>query len=151
METVGNEEILKRISGETIWRMQVGVGSFLTMELGAERQSSTGLILGQFSLWIYGAQWRIQCDGVVATSNDSRAIMESAARGLVGARVASCSLDPSKLVLNLQINEGCSLIAMPGPDSDLEDWMLFSDDGTVLVAHNGRLAIELAYAAEQSD
>lgn len=141
---------LTRLEGLRVWRPTIGVGSFLTIEFGGRRATSTGHVQGEFHLWIYGAMWTISAtDGLAANSNDSSDVMTMAAATLDGAQVKSAALDPSDLRLELAFDGDRRLVTDPGPLNEMEDWLLYLDDGCVISASpGGTLLIESASASE---
>jgi hypothetical protein len=132
------KHVQSKLVGLPIWDPAVGVGSFLTIEFGGVRASSAGTPRGDFSLWIYGAQWAIQQNGIaVGDSTKDRDVMANAAERLSEQRVERFDVDPATLSLSLRLSEGLVLAAQPLGDPEMEEWLLYLDDGGVLTAGPG--------------
>jgi hypothetical protein len=128
------DEAFGRILHLPAWGPTVGVGSFLTIEFGKKRTNSTGTVVGEFHLWVYGALWQIR-DGArtIARSSDDRATMAVGALALDGATVRSFEFDPDSMFLAVEFDQ-CELLIQPLADPGMDEWMLYLNDGTVVTA-----------------
>lgn len=126
------------MTGAPVWAPSVGVGSFLTIEMGRARTNSLGGSQGECHLWVYGASWEI-LDGttIVTSSADDRETMIDGARVLEGESVQGFSFDREDLTLNLRLS-AYVLAVSPLGDPKMEEWMLYLDDGTVVTAGPGK-------------
>jgi hypothetical protein len=109
----------------------------LTLEFGGERTNSTGQRVGEFHLWVLGATWAISEDNrQSACSEQRREAMELGAQLLNGAVVKAADLR-SDLSLELLFEHELRLDVTPLRDPDMEEWLLYLGDGTVLTAGPG--------------
>ena len=128
-----------KLRGLPTWGAMIGVGSFLTIEFGGIRRSSVGQARGDFSLWIYGARWTIREHGeVFGDSTMGHQEMSLAARRLNRLPVETVDIAPESVTLRLRLGSEIELVAEPLGDPDMEEWMLYLDDGSVLTAGPGR-------------
>lgn len=133
--------------GRKIWRSELGVGSFVTLDIGGRRVNSVGHEQGEFYLWVYGAPWLIFRRGEIETSSsDPEAQMRITTAQLAGRTIRKVSMDPIDLGLDVSIDGEIRLSTSGLDDPELEDWMLFMPDGTVLTAQQGILTLERADA-----
>lgn len=85
---VGLEAAARALEGLQAWDAQIGIGSFLTIDLGGTLTTPSGGRRGAFMLWIYGAAWQVLAAGEVASdSGQERGSMMAAANLLKGRRV----------------------------------------------------------------
>jgi hypothetical protein len=119
--------------GLPVWEPKIGHGSFFTIEFGSPRVNSLGTSRGEFSRWVYGALWQIR-EGrrVVAHSEDDRSTMIAGARLLDGASMRSFDFDRKLMTLSLNFDQ-YQLAIPPLSDPDMEEWILYLDDGNVVV------------------
>lgn len=133
---------LQALVGVRPWASEIGHGSFLTMDLGGRAISSTGVVRGEFHLWVYGGAWMIRSgDVVLGTSDDAREVMEAAADRLRGLPITGIGLSVDGRALRVELDGATTLVVVPWPELELrmERWQLFLPDGHVLVAGPGRL------------
>lgn len=133
---------LQALVGVRAWSSWVGIGTPLAIELGGRLISSAGGVRGEFSLWVYGGAWMIRRDDrVVATSDDERPVMESAAQGLCGMQITAIALSIDGLALRVELDGSTVLTVVPWPELDLtmERWQLFLPDGFVVCSGPGPL------------
>ena len=141
-----------QLAGLHVWRSWIGIGSFLTIDMGGRRINSAGAEVGEFSLWVYGAEWAIsRGSSSIADSSNPKAAMIHAAELIEGAQVEQLLLSPESPQMVMRFSNDVRLMVWLSPDPDLEDWMLFLDDGRVLVASQGVLTIESASTPAGSD
>lgn len=116
----------------------MGVGSFLTIEFGNLRITSVGITQGAFHLWVVGACWEIRERArIIASSGDDHDAMVDGARVLDGALMRSFRFDREQMTLELRFDSGVELAVTPLRDPDMEEWLLYLDDGTVITAGPG--------------
>lgn len=129
---------LTQVMGLRAWAPSVGVGSFLTIEFGNPRITSTGTSQGEFHLWVYGASWEIrERTRTIASSSDDHAAMVAGARVLDGAPMRSFEFNSEHMTLNLRFDPYVELAVTPLGDREMEEWFLYLDDGTVITAGPG--------------
>lgn len=137
-----------QIIGLRAWEPSVGVGSFLTVEFGSPRVTSAGVTQGAFHLWIYGSLWSIrERDDNIATSEQERPAMMAGAHALDDAVVQGFEFDPDLMTLTLRFDSDLELVIRPSGDSDMEEWFLYLDDGTVITAGPGKGVVRESAAA----
>lgn len=139
-----NQEVVdlgfSHVAGLRAWSPAVGVGSFLTIEFGAPRVTSAGVTQGAFHLWIYGSSWVIRKSAEeMAASDDEREAMIAGARALDGALVRGAEFDPVSMTMILRFDPDLELSVSPLGDPDMEEWLLYLDDGNVITAGPGKL------------
>jgi hypothetical protein len=123
--------------GRKAWGTTLGVGSFLTVELGASATSAATPTKehGEYHLWVYCSAWRIQtADAVVASSEDAREVLEKSVPVLDGLELVAVSIEHPSLSANFQFEGGISLTTFSIFSTDYEHWMLYGPGGTVLTA-----------------
>lgn len=130
---------VRKLVGLPIWSPRLGVGSFVTIEFGGTRHSSVGLLVGEYSLWVYGAAWSLgRGEADVATSDDAAPRMSAAVSALAGGLVTGACCDPASLGLRIEIDHASVLTTVAADDDDMEHWLLYLPDETVIVAGPGR-------------
>jgi hypothetical protein len=129
---------LNRMIGLRVWGPSVGHGSFVTIEFGETRVTSTGSIGGEFHLWIFGAQWQIRdANRTAATSDDERPVMQAGVNLLDGSKLRRFEFDRERMSMNLFFGHDVELAITPWGDPEMEEWYLWLDDGTVITAGPG--------------
>lgn len=130
--------------GRPAWGTRLGVGSFLTVELGDERPatgtSGTGgpRSHGEFHVWVYCSAWRIETPtAVLASSEDDRDSLEAAVRVLDGKVLADARVDSPSLSLALTFEDGTTLRTFSIFTDGYEHWMLYLPQGDVITAGPG--------------
>lgn len=127
------------IIGQRTWEPAIGVGSFITMNFGEPQKSPSGGVFGEFHLWVYGAHWVVRHDGTVAaTSDDTHAVMAEAVARFEGRVVTDAHVSIDNLALRVAFGGDLTLEAAPASDPEMEHWMTFLPDGSVVVAGPGR-------------
>ncbi len=130
---------LGQMIGLSAWSPSIGVGSFLTIEFGESRINSVGTPLGQYHLWVYGAFWRLLSGSrQIVDSSESHDSMQVGVDALAGLSLRSFVFSRDEMTLNLDFG-GAKLAVKPSSVPDMEEWMLFLPDGTVVVAGPGTL------------
>ena len=138
-------DALNRMVGLSAWGPTIGWGSFLTIDFGGKRTDASGVERGDFHLWVMGL-WEIRERGQqVAHSEQPREEM-SAGAVLLDARGLESFEIGKDWSLILRFEGDRELVTLPLHDSEMEDWMLFLDDGTVVTTIDGRLIHEWGHA-----
>ena len=143
----------RHMVGLETWEPQLGHGSLLLIDIGPPRTNSIGNRVGAYTLWVFGSYWEIRRDeSTLATAEESREAMAEAAASLSGRRVLSLIADAQTLSLRLLLSDGFELVTTPARDPELEEWLLYLDDGNVLTAGPGMtLSLEDASAVPPGD
>jgi hypothetical protein len=115
------------------------VGSFLTIEFGNPRLNSVGISQGEFHLWVYGASWELrERTRVITSSTDDLAGMLDGVRILEDAFVWGAEFDRNRMALGFRFAGDVDLSITPLGDPDMEEWLLFLGDGSVITAGPGK-------------
>lgn len=135
------EQHLAGLVGREVWGPRLGVGSFITLELG-ERQTRTvrgrETTHGEWHLWVYCSAWRIDGEeDVVVASEDAREEIPDRLERLDGRRVSGVSVAAPSLELTVAFDDGLTLRVFPIFSSTFEHWFLYTPDGNVLSAGPG--------------
>lgn len=128
--------------GQAVWGTTLGVGSFLTFELGSRREPDTsgqGRPHGEFHVWVYCSAWRIETtDTVVASSEDDRDVLVEAVRHLDGRTLTAIDVEQPSLSAAFRFSDGTTLRTFSIFSDGYEHWMLYLPDGRVVTAGPGR-------------
>ncbi len=73
--------------------------------------------------------------------------MIAGARTLDDAILRGFEFDPNLMTLTLRFDSDLELVTSPLGDADMEEWLLYLDDGTVITAGPGRSVIRESAAA----
>ena len=142
-------EVLAGIVGQRSWLVERGHGSFLTMEFGEPRievreavPHATSAALrrpgawprGDWHLWIYCCQWRIEEGGVpLAHSESTDAAIDKAARAINGQILTDVSIDAPRGMSRFIFELGTVLETSRLDADDIsESWLLYTPIGRVL-------------------
>lgn len=127
------QDELQRIKGLRVWDVQVGIGSFVTMQFGnVQRTGLTGRKYGEFLLWIYGCAWRIENqDSFIIGSADDKEIMTQISDYLNNTSVQEVVFDQSNFDTILKFTNNIQL-SMFGMSSDMEHWLLYTPERMVI-------------------
>lgn len=108
------------------------------MNFGAEVVDSKGRTHGELYLWIYGAAWTARRRGrTLATSAMVRERMVQAIGAFDGEEVTRVALGLPDLSLSIEFGHDLRLVASPSNEPDMEHWLLFLPDGSVVAAGPG--------------
>ncbi|NUP51275.1 MAG: hypothetical protein HOW97_28780 [Catenulispora sp.] len=116
-----------------------GVGSMMTVEFGDRTVDSDGFVHGAWHLWIVMAAWRWETDDqVLAGSENDRTELKTALPGLNGDAFQRVHVDAVSLETVFEFTRS-RLVTLPiysrnQADLSLESWMLWTPDGSVIVA-----------------
>ena len=123
--------VLAGIVGLAPWRAQLGHGSFVTLEFGREVVLGPTSARGEWSLWVYGASWKLLVGNQeVADFEGMRATLAAAIKRLNRLQVLSVTVSEG-LSVSINFADSVTFNFGRGPDPDLEDWKLFTPDGMV--------------------
>ena len=132
--------LIAPVAGLPAWGSELGaVGSMMTVEFGDRAVDSDGVVHGAWHLWIVMAAWRWETnDRVLAGSENDRAELKAALPSLNGDVLQSVQVNAGSLETVFEFTRS-RLIAFPiysrnQPDLNLESWMLWTPDGSVVVA-----------------
>jgi hypothetical protein len=130
--------------GKAAWGTALGVGSFLTIEFGAQRAAAaqTGRRQakphGEYHLWVYCSAWRIETpQEIIASSEDPREQLASSIRHLDGKVLARVIVEAPSLSATFHFEGGTLLRTFSIFSKEYEHWMFFLADGTVFTAGPG--------------
>src|ERR1700683_4892598 len=130
--------IVSQLQGKRPWNIQLGEGSFITMEFGAPEANPSGRrVHGEWHLWLYMCNWRIEtADKVLAGSNDDHEKVQSVLKTEVFDETKTFQvLEPSK-DLFIDFTSGLKLHTFSSSsDHDEEQWKLFTPEGKVLLIY----------------
>jgi hypothetical protein len=138
-------DIFDPLLGKAPWNVQLGIGSFLTLEFGPpETESFRGKtkVHGQWHLWLQDCAWRIEKDNRInAASGDDHQQLSLAITKLQFGSLEKAEVNDF-LDISLNFAGGLRLRTFTADSSENEQWELFKPDGMVLVAHAGGALIE---------
>jgi hypothetical protein len=122
--------------GEQAWGTALGVGSFLTVEFGAEKPDKRGH--GEYHLWVYCSAWRIETQtAIIASSEDPRDALQTAISHLDGRTLVGVQLEAPSTAATFEFSDGTVLRTFPIFSKDYEHWMFYLPDGSVFTAGPG--------------
>jgi hypothetical protein len=131
-------EILGGLKGQAPWAVKLGIGSFLTMEFGKPEQTeSSPYIHGEWHLWLYMCNWRIESGNIISTgSNDDRLTIDTTLKETLLGSVENITLLHPALDLSIQFSSGTKLHTFSS-SSDREEgqWKLFTPDDHCLTIY----------------
>lgn len=145
-------EHLARLTGRRVSSAELGHGSFLLLDLGAPRRTSTGRLRSEYGIWLYGAAWTIRRGGrVAARSSDRPEKIERWVSRLAGKAVVLADMDPDSLSLWLRFEEEIEVATAEPEVQDIDAWFFYLPDGSVFTAGCGnKLTRESAGPVQQS-
>jgi hypothetical protein len=128
--------------GQSAWGVSLGYGSFVTMEFGApvKRENPRKKVHGEWHLWIRYGFWRLQKgDFVLAGSEDDRSELIQQLEKLNGLSFQMVDIDPITFESKFFFSDDMMLIVIPANylPSNLDYWMLYTNEDKVLVAGPG--------------
>jgi hypothetical protein len=138
------DALIAPLVGLPAWGAELGgVGSMMTVEFGDRTVDSDGTVHGTWHLWIVMAAWRWETDDrVLAGSEDDRAELKSALPALNGDALRRVHVNAPSLETVFEFTRS-RFIALPiysrnQAELSLESWMLWTPDGSVVVADTDR-------------
>jgi hypothetical protein len=138
LSEVGVLELIGNLKGQSPWGVQLGVGSFLTMEFGKpEANGSGGLAHGEWHLWFYLCGWRIENENRVITgSEDERSRIETELKNLALGSIEKINLVRPSLDLIIHLSAGTKVLTFSTSSArNGVEWMLFTPDGNCLTVY----------------
>jgi hypothetical protein len=147
------------IIGKRPWKASKGIGSFLFLEFGRKKRDADGAPRGEYSLWIYMADWLLDQNGrEIAHSESSDSVISKAAVRLTGKRLDAitlmCEIGKGKALhaVSFAFESGFSLHASMYDDCDpSEIFMLFTPMGNISYRYDGTLAEQGRVPNQSSD
>lgn len=132
MQQIQNK--VRPLIGQKVWGVELGVGTFVTMEFGAPLQDDPRLPpRGEWHLWTYYCAWQIECDGeVLAASEDPRDLLEQTLREFNELTLLGLEITRPTLVTELRFERGMILRLFPVCTMDNNAWMLYDPTDYVL-------------------
>jgi hypothetical protein len=129
-------KIVSGLHGKTPSTVQLGVGSFLTMDFGAPAAGMSGR--GEWFLWLYMCMWRIETqDEVLIGSEDSRETIKKWLEYTTLGSVQKINISWPSLDIAIQFNSGIRILTFSYTTRGDEQWMLFTPEGKVLTIYGG--------------
>src|SRR6185437_15308565 len=124
-------EAVLKLSGKTAWGVRLGHGSFLTLEFGKPVVAQQGQSHGEWHLWLYMCNWRLETNqGVLAGSNDDRETIERALQETPFGAVEVIRAISRSSDLFIRFQSGVDLLSFSSSSSpDEEQWKLFTPQG----------------------
>ncbi len=122
--------------GQSTWNVELGTGSFLTMEFGLPRSvtSAESKTHGTWHFWAYCCAWRIETwDDVLAYSEDDRSRLEKVVGVLEGKTLNNVEIHFPSGDTVLSFSGRLLLRLMPIHAEDHEHWMLYTPEGTLVL------------------
>jgi hypothetical protein len=138
------EQIEKNVAflvGRSTWGVELGIGSFVTMNWGESLPSDQdGFVYGEWYMWLYCCGWRIeQTHSIIVGSYDSPAVIEESIQNLEGKKVISVELSPNLGDLVLTFENELVLKVFNESSQAASAWMLFTPEKHVIKAGPGSL------------
>jgi hypothetical protein len=156
-------EILEPVLGRPSWLVQLGYGTFITMEFGEPRvhvsdpvlrkiridgaperaRTRTSTVGGQWHLWVYCCQWSLLLGDIqLAHSESDDATMHRALHVQDGQALTAVNVEPAGGATHFTFDLGCSLLTCPDPPGTGGDtepavqWYLYERSGPVLAVRD---------------
>ena len=132
-------DIVASLKGMAPWGVNLGVGSFLTMEFGKPKtKPSEGTAHGEWHLWLYMCMWRIETqDKVLVGSEDDREAIRTTLERTTFDSIHEIKVALPSLDLSIEFNSGIKVLTFSCSIKGDEQWMLFTPDGKVLTVYGG--------------
>jgi hypothetical protein len=127
-------ELVRSMVGRPAWSPALGIGSYLTLEVGARAGAH-----GEYHVWLYCTAWRLdRGTELLCGSEDERGEIARAIAVLDGRTVAAADVSDG-LELTLGFDDGTVLRAFPIFSRGYEHWMVFAPNGHVYTAGPGSI------------
>ncbi|NJR40043.1 MAG: hypothetical protein HC781_16005 [Leptolyngbyaceae cyanobacterium CSU_1_4] len=133
-ETQSLKAYFQPLIGQAAWNVELGHGSFVTLEFGEALPSNSGSVVhGTWHFWVYCCIWRLEThDDVLAGSEDSRSRLEKVLPLLEGKILEDIEINfPSGDTL-LHFAGRLVLRLMPVHSETYENWFLYTPDGVLV-------------------
>jgi hypothetical protein len=155
-------DALAGMTGVEAWSVELGIGSMLTIDLGGQVETRYTVhgreatdIVGEWSLWIQLAAWRLEdAAEVLLGSEDPRPMIAEKIAVLRGRRVTAVTVTPPALetvfdfdgirLLTFPVDSGVA--SLPGKPPDVQ-WSLWRPQGDIVSVTPGA---EEAWSVEPS-
>jgi hypothetical protein len=123
--------------GQTPWGVQLGWGSFLTFEFGRPIEED-GTTHGEWHLWLRMCNWRVEtATGVMCCSGDDPAYIKDMLGKCAWGQAHHTAIDEPGLDFEISFNSGHVVRTFISSSTDENQWMLYSPNGMVMIAHGG--------------
>lgn len=132
------EELFSEISGVKARNVELGHGSFITMDFGKDvlitsKKTMRTRRRGEWFLWIYMCAWRLDHKGQpVVGASDRRDFIESKLPHLEGKKFLHMKITSNSFDCRLEFDENWSLLLFSHGVQEDEQWMFFT-------SHNGKV------------
>lgn len=131
--------------GAAIWGTTLGVGSFLTFEMGnalpaGRPRAGDGEDKrhGDVHVWVYCSAWRLETkDAVLASSEDDRDRLATGVLALDGKLLTRLEIAEPSLAATFTFSDDTVLEVFPIFTDGYEHWMIYLPDGDVITAGPG--------------
>jgi hypothetical protein len=134
------KEILDNVVGQKVASIELGHGSFLTIDLGklvskATKQKNREFRnVGEWHFWVYMCAWRIDKDNKpLAASSDPREKIATKIQEIAGTTLTKYEILNASLDTKFYFDDSITLTLFNISTDDEEQWMLFTPDKKVLV------------------
>lgn len=139
-------ELVRSMIGRPVWSPRLGIGSFLTVEVGApapprpaQKPGVAAPQHGEYHVWLYCSAWRLDHGTqLICGSEDDRDDIARALPRLEGRTVAHADVSEA-LELTIGLDDGTALRAFPIFSAGYEHWMVFAPNGYVYTAGPGSI------------
>jgi len=130
-----NNRVLESAVGKRTWGAVSGLGSFVSLELGAPSQRQSKVPHGEMHLWITNGSWDVIRNGQKLLRSDStREAITKGINTLNGLVLLRASFDIEAFELRIEFSDSIHLIAQPSDNTTDEDWSLYFGDNEVFIA-----------------
>lgn len=139
-----SEELFKEIIGLPT-RIQLGLGSFLTLDFGKElskeyrtRKGIQTMYFGEWHFWVYMCAWRIDLKGMpIIGSSDDREEIKSRLVDLNQKKLERFTVQNTSFDAILQFESDYELKLFSENVVDSEQWLLYTRENMTFVAGPG--------------
>ena len=133
-------EVIKPLLGHAAWNVNLGIGSFVTMEFGNLIMTTSRKPRGEWHLWIYFCGWYLENPrGLFLGSEDPRKILKQEIKVLESHHLEKVVISPIAFETNFVFDDNLVLHTFPLYFNEpYEYWKLFTPIGKVLFLGPGR-------------
>jgi hypothetical protein len=137
---------LQGIISKKAWGVKRGVGSFVTIEFGQPMppKSPNGKSYGEWHLWVYGGEWRLEKgEHVAVASEDTQTKIDTEIQCLEGCVLQSFEVMTPALdaVLTFEPDLVLRIFSIYSEETEergMDSWLLYTPDaGNVITVHPG--------------
>jgi len=131
--------IEKNIAGKDAWGFKLGIGSFMTIDLGEKiLNERNGVVYGEWHLWIQCCAWRIDKNKKMwIGSEDNRESIINKINLLSNLQLQRLQINRYNLSATLYFTDEIILRLFPFITEEYEHWVLFTPSNKVLIAGPG--------------